>query len=258
MATLRKFLLPALLLAIWQFAAGRSPAHVIPAPRAVLAALAGLAASGALARDVIASVFRITWGFLLASLIAIPCGMLLALNRRWQLAAHPLLQVLRPISPLAWTPLAVLWFGIGDLAAVFLIFIACAPTLTLIAFSAVRNVRPGYVSAGRNFGLSGVPLIWRVVLPAAAPQLLSGMRTTLAIAWSVLVAGEMLAVNSGLGFLIMDARNAGNRFDLVFSGMFAIGAVGFALDATLRRLEQTDFVRWALPGGQRSAAESRT
>jgi NitT/TauT family transport system permease protein len=256
MAKLRPFLLPVLLLAMWQFAAGHSSAHVVPTPRSVAAALAGLAASGALAKHVIASVFRITWGFLLASLVAIPCGMLLALNRRSQLAAQPLLQILRPISPLAWTPLAVLWFGIGDLAAIFLIFIACAPTLTLIAYSAVRNVRPGYVNAGRNFGLSGVPLIWRVVLPAAAPQLLSGMRTTLAIAWSVLVAGEMLAVNSGLGFLIMDARNAGNRFDLVFAGMFAIGAVGFALDAILRGLEQTDFVCWALQGGQTSAKES--
>lgn len=257
MANLRPLLLPALVLALWQFAAAHSSAHVFPTPRAAFTALVGLAASGALAKHVIASVFRITWGFLLASMVAIPCGMLLALNRRSQLAVQPLLQILRPISPLAWTPLAVLWFGIGDVAAIFLIFIACAPTLTLIAYAAVRNVRPGYVDAGRNFGFGGATLIWRVVLPAAAPQLLAGMRTTLAIAWSVLVAGEMLAVNSGLGFLIMDARNAGNRFDLVFAGMFTIGAVGFALDAILRRLEQTDFVRWAVQGERASALEDR-
>jgi NitT/TauT family transport system permease protein len=168
------------------------------------------------------------------------------LNRRTQMALNPLLQLLRPISPLAWIPLSVLWFGIGDVSAIFLIFIACAPTLVLITLAAVSNVKGIYISAGRNFGLSGSSLLWRVIVPAAAPQLLSGMRSTLAIAWSVLVAGEMIAVNSGLGFLIMDARNAGNRFDLVFAGMLSIGMVGFGLDAAMGLLERTDFVRWSL------------
>jgi NitT/TauT family transport system permease protein len=140
----------------------------------------------------------------------------------------------------------VLWFGIGDSSAVFLIFITCAPTLVLITLAAVRNISPAYIDAGRNFGLSRGQLLWRVVLPAAAPQLLSGMRTTLAVAWSVLVAGEMISVNSGLGFLIMDARNADNRFDLVFSGMLTIGLVGYGIDAAMRRMERSDLVRWAL------------
>ena len=139
----------------------------------------------------------------------------------------------------------MLWFGIGDSSAVFFIFIACAPTLALIALAAVRNVKSVYIDAGRNFGLSQWQLLWRVILPAAAPQLLSGMRTTLAVAWSVLVAGEMLSVNSGLGFLIMDARNAGNRFDLVFAGMLTIGLVGFGIDAAVRMLERTDLLRWS-------------
>lgn len=239
------FVLPILLLAVWQVSAGRTVSHVVPAPRAVAAALGALIGSGALAKHIIASVFRITWGFLLAGLIAIPCGMALALHRRTRLAVNPVVQLVRPISPLAWTPLAVLWFGIGDSTAIFLIFITCAPTLALIAISAVRNINPVYIKAGRNFGLSRVQLLRRVVLPAAAPQLLSGMRTTLAVAWSVLVAGEMISVNSGLGFLIMDARNAGNRFDLVFAGMLTIGLVGYGIDFAMRTIERTDLVRWA-------------
>jgi NitT/TauT family transport system permease protein len=237
-----KPLLPvALLVALWQFAAGR----FIPAPTAVAHALGGLLASGALIKHIVASVFRITWGFLLASLAAIPCGMALALHRRWRLTVNPLLALLRPLSPLAWTPLAVLWFGVGDSPAIFLIFIACAPTLALITMAAVRSIKPAYLNAGRNFGLSNVQLLRRVIFPAAAPQILSGMRTTLAVAWSVLISGEMLSVNSGLGFLIMDARNAGNRFDLVFAGMLAIGAVGFGIDAAMRLLERTEILRWA-------------
>jgi NitT/TauT family transport system permease protein len=139
-----------------------------------------------------------------------------------------------------------LWFGIGDSSAIFLIFITCAPTLVLITLSAVRNINPVFISAGRNFGLSHTQLLWRVILPAAAPQLLSGMRTTLALAWSVLVAGEMISVNSGLGFLIMDARNAGNRFDLVFSGMLTIGLVGYGIDAAVRMMERSDLIRWSV------------
>lgn len=245
MNRLKPFLLPLALVAVWQIAVRHTASRVVPSPAAVAEALGGLPRSGALAKHIIASVFRITWGFLLASLVAIPCGMLLAMHRRWRSAVHPLVQLLRPISPLAWTPLSVLWFGIGDSSAVFLIFIACAPTLALIALAAVRNVKSVYIDAGRNFGLSQWQLLWRVILPAAAPQLLSGMRTTLAVAWSVLVAGEMLSVNSGLGFLIMDARNAGNRFDLVFAGMLTIGLVGFGIDAAVRMLERTDLLRWS-------------
>jgi NitT/TauT family transport system permease protein len=244
--TLRLVAVPLLFLALWQLAAGHSPSHVIPTPHAVATALSKLAKNGSLEKDIVASVFRITWGFLLACLFAVPLGMFLALYRRTRMALNPLLQLLRPISPLAWIPLSVLWFGIGDSSAVFLIFIACAPTLVLITLAAVSNVKTIYIDAGRNFGLSTANLLWRVILPAAAPQLLSGMRTTLAVAWSVLVAGEMIAVNSGLGFLIMDARNAGNRFDLVFAGMLSIGIVGFVLDAAMGLLERTDFVRWSL------------
>lgn len=245
MKRLSPLLLPLLVVILWQIAVQHAASHVAPTPAAVARALGDLARSGALAKHIIASVFRITWGFLLAAVVAIPFGMLLATHRRWRLGVNPLVQVLRPISPLAWTPLSVLWFGIGDASAIFLIFIACAPTLALIAMAAVGNVKPVYIEAGRNFGLTPLQLLGRVILPAAAPQLLSGMRTTLAVAWSVLVAGEMLSVNSGLGFLIMDARNAGNRFDLVFAGMFTIGVVGFAIDAAVSMLERTDLLRWS-------------
>ena len=112
------------------------------------------------------------------------------------------------------------------------------------AMHAVHNIEGVHLSAGLNFGLSRGQLVRSVIVPAIMPQLIVGMRLALGIAWLVVVAAEMIAVNSGLGFLIVDARNAGNRYDLVVAGMVLIGVIGVALDAAMRRLEKLDFVRW--------------
>ncbi|MCU1348621.1 MAG: ABC-type nitrate/sulfonate/bicarbonate transport system, permease component, partial [Acidobacteria bacterium] len=116
--------------------------------------------------------------------------------------------------------------------------------LTLTALNAVHNIESVHLSAGTNFGLSRGRLVRDVILPAILPQLIVGMRITLGIAWLVVVAAEMIAVNSGLGFLIVDARNAGNRYDLVLAGMLMIGTIGVLLDVAMRRLERLDGVRW--------------
>ena len=171
-----------------------------------------------------------TWGYLLAVVTAIPLGLLLGWYRRGEQALNPILQLLRPISPLAWIPISILWFGVGDLAAIFLIFLASFLPLTVAAMNAVRNVPPTLLRAGRNFGLSNRRLLVDVILPAALPQLIVALRISLGVAWLVVVAAEMIAVNSGLGFLIVDARNAGNRYDLVVAGMVMIGLIGLVLD----------------------------
>ena len=151
---------------------------------------------------------------------------------------------MRPISPLAWIPIAILWFGVGDGAAVFLIFISCFFPLLLTAMNSVQNVPAVYINAGRNFGLSQATLIYRVLYPAVMPQLITGLRITLGLAWLVVVAAEMIAVNSGLGFLIIDARNAGNRYDLVVAGMVVIGVIGLLLDLGMRSLAGVKSLRW--------------
>jgi NitT/TauT family transport system permease protein len=160
------------------------------------------------------------------------------------MAFNPLVQIFRPISPLAWIPIAILWFGVGDLAAIFLIFVACFFSLLLTAMSAVHNIPAVYINVGRNFGLSTPDFVYRVLYPAVAPQLITGLRITLGIAWLVVVAAEMIAVSSGLGFLIVDARNAGNRYDLVVAGMVIIGIIGLLLDLGMRSLERVKSFRW--------------
>nr|HEX4316889.1 ABC transporter permease [Kofleriaceae bacterium] len=201
-------------------------------------ALGELAASGLLVRYAVASLFRVTWGFLLAVVVGIPLGLALGWYGRAGRALGPTLQFLRPISPLAWIPLAILWFGVGDRSAIFLIFIATVLPLALTAMQAAHNVHHVHVAAARNFGLSGFAIVRRVILPSALPQLIGGMRIALGIAWLVVVAAEMIAVTSGLGFLIVDARNAGDRYDLVVAGMIAIGVIGLLLDSTLRVFER--------------------
>ena len=240
----RPVALIAVLLLLWQFGVSRQPAHLLPTPLAVAAGIVELAGNGLLLKHVIASLFRVTWGFALAVTIAVPCGLAIGWHRRVELAVNPLVQIFRPISPLAWIPIAILWFGVGDLAAVFLIFLASLLPLTLTAINAVGSIPSVYLHAGRNFGLSPARLVYSVLYPAVIPQLLVGLRITLGLAWLVVVAAEMIAVNSGLGFLIVDARNAGNRYDLVVAGMVLIGVIGLLLDTGMRSLETLPSVRW--------------
>jgi NitT/TauT family transport system permease protein len=228
----------------WHLAVVSSPGTLVPSPGAALRGIVELAEKGLLVRYVVASLFRVTWGYLAALVIAVPLGVWLGLWKRGEAALNPMMQLLRPISPLAWIPIAILWFGVGDISAVFLIFLASLLPLVLTTIQAVHNIEAVHLAAGRNFGLTGRELVRSVVLPGILPQLIVGMRITLGIAWLVVVAAEMIAVNSGLGFLIIDARNAGNRYDLVVAGMILIGVIGVILDIMMRRLERLPGVRW--------------
>lgn len=221
---------------------------IIPGPWAVVRALEELAVKGLLLKYVVASIFRVTWGFLLAVVIGIPIGLMLGWYKRIGQTFNPTIQTLRPISPLAWIPLAILWLGVGDGSAVLIIFLGSFFPMAMTAMNAVRNIAPTHINAGRNFGLSTWRFASSVLLPAVAPQLIAGIRLTLGIAWLVVVAAEMIAVNSGLGFLIVDARNAGNRYDLIIAGMILIGTVGLLLDLAMRRLEKLDSIRWGYSG----------
>ncbi len=246
---LRPAMVILLLLCMWQVAVNLAHNPLMPGPLGVLAGIVYLLTSGLLLKYMVASLFRVTWGFLLAVVLAIPLGLTAAWYRRAGMALNPLAQILRPISPLAWIPIAILWFGVGDGAAIFLIFVGCFFPLLLTAMNAVRNIPAVYLNVGRNFGLSATSLIARVLFPAVIPQLIIGLRITLGVAWLVVVAAEMIAVNSGLGFLIVDARNAGNRYDLVVAGMVLIGIIGVLLDLAMRSLESLRSVRWSYSQG---------
>jgi NitT/TauT family transport system permease protein len=242
------------LLVAWDLAIRLSHVPLLPGPLAVVRAIGELAQKGFLFKHIVASLFRVTWGYLLATAIGVPLGIALAWYWRGGLALAPLVEIMRPISALAWIPLAILWFGVGDRAAIFIIFIASVWPIAVAAMSAVANVSWVHWNAGRNFGLSPKEIARRVLIPAILPRLLVGLRLALGIAWLVVVAAEMIAVNSGLGFLIIDARNAGNRYDLVVAGMVLIGTIGVFLDAAMRRIETLPALRWGYASDLREAA----
>lgn len=232
------------LLATWQGLVWLSGSDLFPTPVQAVLGILELARKGLLLRYVVASLFRVTWGFTLAAVVGVPVGLALGWFRRAYDAFNPIIQILRPISPIAWIPVAILWFGVSDAAPVFLIFLASVFPIAVSATAAVQNIQPVYVRAARNFGLTRMELFRRIILPATLPQIITGVRIALGVAWLVVVAAEMIAVNSGLGYLIIDARNAGRRYDLVVAGMMLIGLIGLTLDLLVRRLERFDEVRW--------------
>jgi NitT/TauT family transport system permease protein len=234
----------AVALGLWQGGVQWSGTTVFPPPLEVQRGLAELLSKGLLWSYVGDSLFRVGWGYA----GAVACGIPLGLALGWYPAAgsmvNPVIQMLRPISPLAWIPLSIVWFGVSDFAAVFLIFLASFFPVVVSTMNGVRNVPAMFLQAGQNFGLSTAALLRRVVLPAALPQMLVGLRIALGVAWLVVVAAEMIAVDSGLGYLIIDSRNAGKRYDLVIAGMLLIGLIGLGLDLGMRRLEKWKSVRW--------------
>jgi NitT/TauT family transport system permease protein len=234
----------ALFLLGWHTAVRVSGSDLFPTPMEVGRGLLELAQQGLLLKYVVASLFRVSWGFALAVGIGVPAGLLLGWYARAFQAFNPMIQIFRPISPIAWIPVAILWFGVTDAAPIFLIFLASVFPITVSSIAAVQNMQPVYLRAAQNFGLSRGELFRQVILRASLPQIITGIRIALGVAWLVVVAAEMIAVNSGLGYLIIDARNAGKRYDLVVAGMVMIGLIGLVLDVLVRQLEKFDEVRW--------------
>src|SRR5262245_5335344 len=232
-------------LLIWDLAVRFAGSTLFPKPLDVGLGIVELARQGLLFKYIVASLFRVTWGFTLAVLVGVPFGLALGWFRWAQEAFNPLIQAFRPISPIAWIPVAILWFGVSDAAPIFLIFLASVFPITVSTMAAVKSVQLVHLRAAQNFGLSRGQLFRKVILPATLPQIITGLRIALGVAWLVVVAAEMIAVNSGLGYLIIDARNAGKRYDLVVAGMVLIGAIGWLLDLLMRQVERFQSVKWA-------------
>jgi NitT/TauT family transport system permease protein len=233
-----------LLLLLWHYSVLWTATQVFPSPLSVEKGLAELLRKHVLWADIGDSLRRVALGFGTAAVIGIPLGLTLGWYPAANQVLNPVLQILRPISPIAWIPIAIILFGIGDHAAIFLIFLGAFFPIVVACVSGVSNVPTIFRRAGRNFGLSPAQILARVVFPAALPQILIGLRIALGIAWLVVVAAEMIAVDSGLGYLVIDSRNSGKRYDLVVAAMLVIGLIGLALDIGFRRLEKIRSVRW--------------
>jgi NitT/TauT family transport system permease protein len=219
------------------------PESLFPSPMEVARGFGEEVRTGRLLNDTIASLFRVTTGFVLSVVSGIPLGLWLGHQARARRALLPAINFFRNLSPLAWIPFAILWFGIGDVPAIFLIFMASFFPIVLAAMAAYSSIPSVYFRIAENYGYRNRELLTEVTLPAIMPQVITALRVTAGLAWLVVVAAEMIAGRDGLGFAIWDARN-GLRMDLLVVGMIVIGIIGVAIDRLLVQLTRIPSVRW--------------
>jgi len=232
------------LVGAWWLVVVATGSVIFPTPWQVVTGAVELVRDGTLFEHIGASLARVGIGFALAVVVALPLGLWMGWVRGAYVTFNPLFQILRPISPIAWIPIAILWFGVGNASPIFLIFISSVFPMVVQTTAGVHTIERRYLQAAQNFGVSRATLFRRVIIPAVLPQIIVGMRIGLGVAWLVVVAAEMIALRSGLGYLIIDSRNAGNRYDLVIAGMIIIGLIGLMLDGVMRLLESLKSVRW--------------
>ena len=188
------------------------------------------------------SLYRVFSSFFLAAITAVPIGIAMGMNRIARGVFDPPIEFYRPIPPLAYLPLTIIWFGIGDFSKVFLIYLACFAPIAINARAGVRSVSIEQIHAAYSMGASRQQVVWQVVIKAALPEILTGMRVAIAFGWTTLVAAEMVAAKAGLGVMVLNAA----RFlatDIVFLGIVVIGLVAFLFDLLMRWVERT-LVPW--------------
>jgi NitT/TauT family transport system permease protein len=254
-------IVPVLLLTLWHVLAvsGYYEPAVLPSPAAVVKRwLAYMmppdqfdpakygriawAFSGEMGLDALSSLHRIVTGFVIGAGLALPLGLVMGASRTFNALFDPLVQFLRPIPPIAYIPLSMLWFGLGNPPAVFIITIGAFFPVLLNTISGVQHVDAIYIRAAHNMGAGPFTLFWRVILPAATPYILTGCRVGIGTAFICVIVAEMVAVNNGVGYRILEAREY-LWSDKVIAGMFTIGLMGLAIDLGMSRLNRY-LLRW--------------
>lgn len=216
---------------------------LMPPPSAIAMAAVDLIRDGSLVRHSLASLDRVVVGFIAAAAVGLVLGIALGRSRVLSDLLRPVVEALRPIPPIAWTPIAILWFGVGNAPSYFLVFIGAVFPVFVNTFAAVRNIDRMHVNAALCLG-AGPWLITRdVLVPAALPVIFPGLRIALGVGWMCVVAAELIAAQSGLGYMIQQNRVLLQTHNVV-TGMITIGLIGFAMSAAMTRIERR-ILRWS-------------
>ena len=243
---LERFVVPVLLLAGWEAfsRSGALPIALLPPPSSVLHALAdwmfGIDGStqdysGTWLHNAGASTFRVAAGFAIAAVAGVSIGAAIGWSRFVEKTIEPTLQMLRPIPPVSWIPLAIIWFGIADKPAIFLVFLGAFFPVLMNSIHGVKTIDRNLLRAGAMMGASQRQLLWNIVLPAALPSIFAGLRIAVGSAWMLTVTAEMVAVKSGVGYVLWDSYYF-LRYDLVIASMISIGALGYLSDLGIKLL----------------------
>jgi NitT/TauT family transport system permease protein len=248
-------ILPVAVLCLWQYA-GSQPdmAGIVPTPLAVAVGWqswiwghAGMGLNpylGTWLANVSYSASRVAEGFVCATLMGVPLGLMIGWSRLAAQLIDPMIQGLRPIPITAWLPFSIALFGIRDVGSIFLIFLGGFYAIVVNTTQGARDVDKNWVRAALMMGVNSRQLLWRVVLPSAMPNIFTGLRVGLGISWTAVIVSEMVAVKSGLGYVLWDAYYVG-RMDIVLADMVSIGFMGFISDRFIVLIE-TRVLRWRL------------
>jgi len=246
-----RFLLPLLLILIWQGLSSLQviPSYKLPSPVEIVLGFKDLLVVGVppghlLHNHMLYSLYRVALGYAIAALLAIPLGLLMGWSPGLLRMIRPLFELVRPIPPLAWIPIAILWFGIGIKSAAFIIFLGAFFPILLNTISGVLSIHPILIEAARTLHARERDIFLKVLLPGAVPSIFVGMRIGVGIGWMTLVAAEFTGVKEGygLGYMIMTARDI-QRPDEILAGMLVIGVIGLLIDIGLRAIESR-MIRW--------------
>lgn len=207
-----------------------------------LAQLMGIGyADGTLIQHILSSSELVVWGFLVATVTGVPLGLLMGQSRMIDAYVNPVFQIIRPIAPIAWIPLTILWFGLGTNAKVFVIWLAAFAPAAINTYTGVRNIDVNLLQAARVHGASNRQVLWDVVIPGALPSIFTGLRTSLQACWMVLVAAELVGSFVGLGHILIIATRDLN------SGMILVAMISVALMGVLMSFVLTQLERWVMP-----------
>jgi ABC-type nitrate/sulfonate/bicarbonate transport system permease component len=233
-----------ILFVVWEIASRSNPdlALMLPPPTEVVSGAMQLIRDGSLPTDIWASLRRVFVALVFAAGIGLPLGLLIGLSKGAAWFFEPILNFFRPIPPLAWIPLSIVWLGISEAQNEFIIFLGAFFPILLNTVQGVRQIDPQLVRAASTLGATPFSIACTVIVPGALPSIFVGFRVGTGIAWMALVAGEIVAASSGLGYLIMQGRML-FRPDYIIVGMVVIGLIGLALDYGLRRLQKA-IMRW--------------
>jgi len=232
----------ATLLVAWTAIAssGLVPSQFLPTPLAVAQRFAELTtkpfAGYTIQQHLLSSVGRYLMGFGLAAVIGVPLGLMMGWYRWLDDIVSPLFEAIRFVAPIAWVPFAALWFGTGIGGPTLIIFMGAFPPALINAYRGARFVEPRYIEAAQTLGAGSFRVITQVLLPASVPSIVAGLRISAGLGWQSLVGAELIVASSGIGYLLVKGQSSISTAT-VMSGMIAIGVVGFAIDAILRRVE---------------------
>ncbi|WP_375460285.1 ABC transporter permease [uncultured Enterovirga sp.] len=244
---------PVLLLVGWEIfsRSGYLPPALLPPPSAVLHALSDWIVgwdestqnySGTWLRDAFSSTWRVSVGFSIAALAGIGIGTAIGWSRFVEKTIEPTLQMLRPIPPVSWIPLAIIWFGIADKPAIFLVFLGAFFPILMNTIHGVKTIDRNLIRAGAMMGATERQLLWNIVVPAALPSIFAGLRIAVGSAWMLTVTAEMVAVKSGVGYVLWDSYYF-LRYDIVIAAMVSIGLLGYLSDYAIKSL-MNSVLRW--------------